>query len=65
MENTFKDEFQKTVTHWVTVVEALRDGGEGDSKACAEYRGRVYAARQIADMLGIEIDSNFDRADAE
>jgi len=64
---TLKDQLQEKVTRWnKTLHGAIKDSEKSENgeiydfaRIKAEYKGRVYAARQFADMLGIEIDSRF------
>ena len=56
--SNLKIELQKVVNHWNQVLKEMNKEGRNDV-IFGEYKGKIYAARRIADMLGIEIETRF------
>ena len=67
MTTNLKDQIQTQVNHWIKVIHDVMEDNEkaeggkihNSDRILGEYKGRIYAAWQITDWLGIEIDSNF------
>lgn len=61
-----KENLQEKANRWIEVIKGLAEeqiecynnGTEFKKvRALAEYKGRIYALRQIAEEIGIEIDT--------
>ena len=55
----FKLELQKQANRWNSILHDMIKGGRTEGTVFGEYRGKIYAVRHIAEMLGIEIDARF------
>jgi hypothetical protein len=54
-----KLELQKKANFWNSQIHSMMKEGRENDGICREYKGKIYAARTFAEMLGIEIDSRF------
>jgi hypothetical protein len=64
-----KEELQKQIDRWVKVVKDFEERlsslerhsreWEVIARKQAEYKGRIYAARQFGDVLGYEFETSY------
>ena len=64
-----RDRIQKQITHWIKVIQDFEmdlSGIDRDSKEYlsitrlqSEYKGRIYASRFFADVIGFDFNTDF------
>lgn len=65
---SLKDQMQQKADWWISRIQALtaelnecKQTGEPFEyqRSLNEYKGRIFATRSIAEMMGIELDTDF------